>query len=150
MLAETGLDADALENYFRENLEYLSTARGIGGFEVDPDCVELGTLQPRRRPCSIDLVELVSRSGSEGHAIGFGACSSVTWTRASKPVEQYLRLAEREPFDYLFFSDVGGFRWYVDTYAKADAERAKPKPLPARAADDRLRTRGARPRILRA
>ena len=29
---------------------------------------------------------------------------------------------------YLFFSDVGGFRWYVDTYAKAEAERARAKP----------------------
>lgn len=123
VIEEYGLDADALESYYRSNLEFLRAGDREWGYEVDPDCAELGI--------SNRELALLDQLGERMTADPEDVLSHRVLERYVE--ESFRSVAEysawlNENRAYLFFSDVGGFRWYVDTYAKAEAERAKAEP----------------------
>lgn len=136
VIREVGLDADALEAYYRANLEYLRPEPG-SGFAVDEDCVALGV--SNRDVALLDrMVERLRIDSADALAVRlldrYVNGSSAPKGRDGREVEPGLHtaaelsawLAENRP--YLFFSDVGGYRWFVDVHAKKEAERARAVP----------------------
>lgn len=112
-----GPDVDALTAYYRENVEYL---RAVGdGFEVDADLVALEV--SNRQLAFFDAVlarleadphdDLALRLAGRyvGKEHGTSADALKAWVGANR--------------EFLFFSDLGGFRWFVDHRARQGAQR---------------------------
>lgn len=115
-LVADGLDADKLEQWRADNVEFLHSAGGTK-ILVDEDLQKLGL--SNRKPEFLDWL--------------------VRELRADAPVELPLTLARRYLGDehgrdaatalgfieqnrpWLFFSDSGGYRWFVDINARAAA-----------------------------
>ena len=118
LIAEVGLDADALEEWRAANEEYFfNPARG--DFQVDEDLARLGV--SNRRPEFLDLllVRLAADAEDElglrlaGRYLGQhgkDAATAIAWIRANR--------------EWLFYSDTGGYRWFVDSNAKGAAASA--------------------------
>lgn len=114
VIAKHGLDADALESWRRANLEYVFGERGK--FRVDADLKELKL--SNRKPAFLDwLVARLSEDQSNEPARRLAARYLGDHAEQAVPFIQ----ANRK---WLFFSDTGGFRWFVDENAKARAETA--------------------------
>jgi len=114
---ELGFDPEKLEAYYRENVEFLHS--GKEGFEADPDLLELGA--PNRSLAFFEkVIERLRKDPGDALAL--------------RLLERYAPDAsERDPAklatwleqnrEHLFFSDVGGYRWFV---APARTETSKP------------------------
>lgn len=114
-IERVGLDGEALEALRRENEEYL-WSESAGTFVVDGTLEELGV--SNRTPAFLDLlVERLTADPEDAAAlelaarylgpIGCDARSALDWIAKNR--------------EWLFFSDVGGFRWLVDENAKRRA-----------------------------
>lgn len=121
---ECGDDIDALEAYYRENLEFVHMssrdAKGRSGFVVDPDVKSLG-VSNRRRELFEAIEERLAADPKDALALRVleryvhdGAVRSLASLRTWRAANEGL----------LFFSDVGGYQWFVDTNAK---RRGPPK-----------------------
>jgi len=110
---EIGLDADKLETYFKAKLEYLHPVSP--SFDVDPDLEQLN-LSNRKLEFFDALVERLADDPED-------PVSKRLLDRYAKglttPAELDVWLGSHR--DRLFFSDVGGYRWFL-----------KPAPAPAR------------------
>jgi len=101
-----GLDADALGKWYEENREFIRSP-GRWQLEVDADLKELGL--SNRKPEFLDwIVEKLAANAQD--------------ELAKKLAARYLGPDVADPVAYirknrekLFFSDIGGFRWFVDT-----------------------------------
>ena len=114
VLERCGLDAAALESYYRENLPYLRP--GENGMIADEDLL---ALQVSNR--DVRLLELLVERFASDPADPLGRRLLERYVGADmKPEALNVWLQENRP--YLFFSDVGGFRWFIDTRAKAEAQ----------------------------
>jgi len=110
----TGLDAAKIEAYYSENLEYVRVVDGA--FAVDPDAKTLGV--SNRKPAILDRI-LARLAEDEKDALAWrlvknyfertfdGAAEFRAWVEANRT--------------WLFFSDVGGYKWFVDHHAKRGA-----------------------------
>lgn len=113
-----GIDTATAQKFFDENREYFVN-RDRGSFEVDADLVALQL--SNRKPEFLDrLVAMLEKDPADPRArrladryVGGQAAKNAMTLRAW--------IHENRP--YLFFSDVGGFRWRVDTNAKSAAAR---------------------------
>lgn len=120
VLASVGLDPDALTAYYRANLEYLVPG-AAGGFEVDADCASLGV--SNRDPALLDLVvERLRADPDDGVARRLAERYLEPELRAADALEAWLA----ENRERVFFSDVGGFRWFVDVHAPTAAGAGGP------------------------
>ena len=103
--------------YYRENIEYL---RSVGdSFEVDADLLALEV--SNRQLAFFDAVlarleadphdELALRLARRyvGKQHGASADALKAWVGANR--------------EFLFFTDLGGFRWFVDHRARQEAQR---------------------------
>lgn len=109
VIGKYGLDADALEKWRKENVEYFRPVRGRG-LGVDRDLKSLGL--SNRKPEFLDWLvkELEADAGNEtalrlaarylGKEAGKDAATAVAFIRKNR--------------EKMFFSDTGGYRWYVD------------------------------------
>ena len=115
LIAEVGLDADALEAWRAANEEYFFNPDGRD-FEIDEDLARLGV--SNRKPEFLDLLlERLGADPGDGLALwlahrylgrnGKNAATAIAWIGANR--------------ELLFFSDTGGYRWFVDTNAKRAA-----------------------------
>ena len=115
VLDRLGLDADALEAYYRKNLDYLFPKKR--GFDIDPDLTALGI--PARDAAFLNrLVELFAADPKDALALRL---FERYIGRDRVPTPEGLKGWVEENKEYLFFSDIGGFRWFVDEYGRADA-----------------------------
>lgn len=114
----TGMDPDRLLAYYEENLEFLrADDRGVLG--VDDGLRRLGISNRRRE----FLDALVARlSADPDDVLALSLARRYTGRKAGGSAESFLAW-ERENRPYLFFSDLGGYRWFVDEHAKAAAAR---------------------------
>lgn len=115
---EFGDDLDALEAYYRQNLEFLSVAPGdsSGGplFVVDADLKELGA--SNRRPEFLEGIEK-RLAADPGDALALRLLERYVSDEEVRSLET-LRAWRTANEGLLFFSDVGGYQWFVDTNAK--------------------------------
>ena len=109
MLAKCGLDADKLETWRQANVEFMVGKKW--DFKIDAD---LQTLKlSNRKPEFLDWI--VARLTKDGED-----------PLAKKLATRYLGEQVTDPVAFiqtnrkwLFFSDTGGFRWFVDENAKS-------------------------------
>lgn len=117
---KTRTDPDKLEAYYKENYERLCPAGGNGdGFRADPDLDELGKVSNRKIEFWDAILARVAKNEKD--------------ELAAKLVGRYLPGKSMAPADlkkwvdenrkWLFFTDVGGFRWMIDEHAKKDAAK---------------------------
>jgi hypothetical protein len=111
---ETDLKPDRMDAWYKANLEWLCPAGdGIG---ADPDLRALKV--PNRTPAFWDAV-LARLAKDEKDEVAWrlvGRCHGRTLKTATE-----VRAWVEENRPYLFFTDVGGFRWFVDEHAKREA-----------------------------
>jgi len=112
VIAEHGLDAGALESWRLANIEYMISERRE--FRVDED---LQTLKlSNRKPEFLDwIVERLTKDKSDALAKELAARYLGEYAERAVP---FIRTNRK----WLFFSDTGGFRWFVDENAKARAD----------------------------
>ncbi len=108
------MNRSAYEKWFNENAPFL-TANAEGRLQVDETARELDIpightnffakciQKLRDPPSSAKARSLLNRYAPEGPAAG-SADDWESWWQESRP--------------YLFFSEIGGYRWYVDPLAK--------------------------------
>lgn len=119
---EGKLDADRIEAWYRSHLEQLIPGK-TGLLVVDPDVVELGV--SNRKPELLDrIAERLIADPKDALAL--------------RCVDRYLQLPNPRPDvvawihanrDKLYFSDVGGFRWFAPP-DKLVPRAARPEPPP--------------------
>ena len=113
---ETGMDADKIEAYYKENLEYL--VPDGRGFEADKQLKKLGV--SNRDPAFFDkLLDRLTKDEEDEDA-------QLLWDRylpADFETVDDIRAWVKENREFLFFSDVGGYRWFVDEHAKTGGRR---------------------------
>lgn len=110
---EAGFNQAGLTAWFKRNLEFLRPTGG--GLDVDPLVKELGVSNRR-----IEFLDaLVQRLDRDPHGeLARKLLKRYVGERfADNPASFHPWLQENR--DYLFFSDVGGFRWFVNEPAKA-------------------------------
>lgn len=115
-LVAGGLDADRLERWRADNVEYLHGA-GRTKILVDEDLQKLGL--SNRKPVFLDWLQRRLRADATaelplalarrylGDEHGGDAAAALAFIEQNRP--------------WLFFSDTGGYRWFVDVNAKAAA-----------------------------
>src|SRR5580704_10838127 len=103
-----GTNADKYVEYYRTNLEYLQP--GVGGFVVDEDVKAIGVSNRR--------VELIDRCVSMLEHNDRAQLARRVLTRytdeAFEAAPEWRKWLEQNR-DSLFFSDVGGYRFFIDT-----------------------------------
>ena len=99
------LDADLLENYFLANLEYLMP--GEKGMVVDEDVRSLGV--SNRKP---EFLTVLADRLEQDPADPIALRCAERYLPESAASGAELVLWLRENTDRLYFSDVGGFRWF--------------------------------------
>lgn len=119
VIAEFGLDAEALERWRQANEEYIySEERYQLAIDEDLKKLELSNRKPEfldwvtrrltddpRDPLALKLAgRYLGQNGRD-------ARTAIAWIRANRK--------------WLFFSDRGGYRWYVDTNTRRAARRAE-------------------------
>lgn len=113
-MAEAGLDADALDKWLAQNIEFVRGTRGFD-FVIDEDLKKLGL--SNRKPEFVEWLIQQLRAKEDPLAPALAA-------RYLGPVgadaEKALAWLE-ENRQWLFFSDVGGYRWFVDENQKGAA-----------------------------
>ena len=115
---KTKTDPDKLEAYYKENLDRLCPAGGdSGGFRADPDLDEIGK-RPNRKIEFWDAV-LARLAKNEKDEAALRLVARYLPGKVMTPAE--LKAWVEENRKWLFFTDVGGFRWMVDEHAKKDA-----------------------------
>lgn len=117
---KTKTDPDKLEAYYKENYERLCPAGGdSGGFRADPDLDEIGKT-PNRKIEFWDAV-LARLAKDEKDAVALRLVARYLPGKVMTPAE--LKAWVEENRKWLFFTDVGGFRWMVDEPAKKEASK---------------------------
>lgn len=118
ILAEHGLDPAALGAWYEANEEYMSSD-GRYGVVVDEDLQKLAL--SNRTPAFLDVIT---------ERLSAGAPDKITQRLAKRYFGAKLAKDPAELVDWieenrawLFFSDQGGFRWFVDENAKGLAAR---------------------------
>jgi hypothetical protein len=119
-LVGKGFDAEQLRQWYRDNLEYFRCTERFGAITIDADLVKVK--QSNRKPEFLDwLAATLTKDAHDATALALAqryldlpkavdAAAVRTWIETNRP--------------FLFFSDVGGYRWFVDT----NAQRAASKP----------------------
>jgi hypothetical protein len=129
LTTECGDDIDALEAYYRENLEFVHMssrdANGRSGFVVDADVKSLGVSNRRRE--LFDAIE-ERLAADPRDALALRVLERYVHDGAVRSRET-LRAWRAENEGVLFFSDMGGYQWFVDTNAKRRG-RAKDATAP--------------------
>lgn len=126
IVKQHGLDAAKLETWRAANEEYIRGDFGEGRtrkYAVDTDLRELGL--SNRKPEFLDF--LVKRLGADANDAlalklaarylgdhGKDAATALAWIKKNR--------------DRLFFSDTGGFRWFVDTNRSVEASATSEGP----------------------
>jgi hypothetical protein len=106
---EVGLDADELEKYFHDNLELLHP--GKHSFVIDEDLEQLG-VSNRKLEFFDALVARLAKDPDD-------PLVPLLLDRYAKSLTTAAELVDwlKQNRQALFFSDVGGFRWFVDKRA---------------------------------
>jgi len=103
---EGKLDADKLEKYYLDHFEYL--VQGEKGLVVDPDVRELG-VSNRRKELLATLAARLEKDPDDALARRCVARYVQPPAKSGAEIARWLR----ENADRMYFSDVGGYRWYV-------------------------------------
>jgi hypothetical protein len=111
----TGLDAAKVEAYYKESLEYVRVDNGA--FAVDADAKTLGV--SNRKSAFLDKV-LERLAGDGKDALAWRLVERYVERKFAEPAEFRAWVESNRP--WLFFSDVGGYRWFVDEHSKRAAE----------------------------
>ena len=118
LIAEVGLDADALERWRKAHVEYIHAPERYQ-HAVDDDLKKLGL--SNRKPEFLDwLAKTLTASREDALALklarrylgdqeGRDAASALIWIKRNR--------------QRAFFSDQGGFRWFADTEQRTAASR---------------------------
>jgi hypothetical protein len=119
VIKEHGLDADALERWRKANVEYIYSKKRYE-LAVDSDLQKL-QLSNRKPEFLAWVVKRLSGDPKDSLALklagrylgpnGKDAKTAIAWILENR--------------NWLFFSDQGGYRWYVDANARRAARHAK-------------------------
>jgi hypothetical protein len=116
---KTRTDPDKLEAYYKQNYELLCPAGGdSGGFRADADLEELGKFSNRKLEFWDAVLARLQKD--EKDALALRLANRYVGGRSPKDAAE-LKAWVAENRKWLFFTDVGGFRWVVDEHAKKDA-----------------------------
>jgi hypothetical protein len=116
---KTRTDPDKLEAYYKQNYELLCPAGGdSGGFRADADLEELGKFSNRKLEFWDAVLARLQKD--EKDALALRLANRYVGGRPPKDAAE-LKSWVAENRKWLFFTDVGGFRWVVDEYAKKEA-----------------------------
>jgi hypothetical protein len=110
-LTQGGFDVARLREWYQENEEYIGADNAM---VVDADLQKLGI--SNRKPAFLDW--LLENLGKDELALELAGCyldgdagkdaaSAIAWIKSNRP--------------NLFFSDTGGYRWFIDTNKKSTA-----------------------------
>jgi hypothetical protein len=117
---KTKTDPDKLEAFYKEAYERLCPAGGeSGGFRPDPELEELGKVSNRKPEFWDAVLARLAKNDKDEVALKLVARYL---PGEAKPYAE-LKAWVEENKKYLFFTDVGGFRWMVDEYAKKEATK---------------------------
>ena len=120
IIAEHGLDQDVLGRWYAENVEYLFSAAS-GPHIVDEDLAELGV--SNRRPEFLEMVR--TRLEADPHdlvALRLAERYMDTEHSGAKYVLEWIDAHG----EHAYFSDVGGFKWFVNPAAERAATATDP------------------------
>jgi hypothetical protein len=118
-LTRDAVDIERLRKWYSEHEEFFGPGTNQHETAIDADLVALQL--SNRTPAFLDwLLGKLSKPGDEqalrlagrylGPEHGADARTAVAWIEANRP--------------FLFFSDTGGYRWFVDTNAQRDAKKS--------------------------
>ena len=114
---KTRTDPDKLEAYYKECYERMCPAGGeSGGFRADADLEELGKVSNRK----MDFWDAILARYAKNDKDELAAKLVARYLPGKTMDAAELKTWVEENKKYLFFSDVGGFKWVVDEYAKKD------------------------------
>lgn len=122
LIADVGLDADALERWRRANVEYFHAEKSYS-IVVDQELKKLGI--SNRKPEFLDWLTKCLRANPRDR-IGLLLANRYLGDKAGGDAASALAFVAKNRHR-LFFSDVGGYRWFVDT-TKTAAFGAAPRP----------------------
>jgi hypothetical protein len=121
-LTEGEFDTAKLRAWYQANEEYFGPGKDRYSVALDEDLQKLGL--SNRKPAFLDwLLEHLAKDPTDATALrlagrylddnaGKDGVSAIAWIRSNRP--------------YLFFSDAGGYRWFVDLNAqRAAASKGK-------------------------
>ncbi len=115
---KTRTDPDKLEAYYKEHYERICPAGGeSGGFRADPDLDELGKVSNRKIDFWDAVLGRLAKNDRDELALRLAARYLPGRTRDAAELKAWVD----ENRKWLFFTDVGGFRWMVDEHAKKEA-----------------------------
>jgi len=110
LIAKVGLDAKALEKWFKDNVEYMR-AKQRWTFVVDSDLAKLGI--SNRKPEFLDW--LTKSLNADSHdELALRLAKRYLGDDHSADAKTALAYIE-DNRGKLFFSDTGGYRWFVNT-----------------------------------
>lgn len=117
---KTRTDPDKLEAYYKQNYELLCPAGGDSqGFRADPDLEELGKFSNRKLEFWDAVLARLQKDEKDALALRVANRYAPGKTRDAAELKAWVG----ENRKWLFFTDVGGFRWMVDEHAKKDASK---------------------------
>lgn len=117
---KTRTDPDKLDAYYKEHYERLCPASGdSGGFRADPDLDELGKVSNRKIDFWDAVLARLAKNDKDEVALRLAARYLPGKPRDAAELKAWVE----ENRKWLFFTDVGGFRWVVDEHAKKEAAK---------------------------
>lgn len=117
---KTRTDPDKLEAYYKEGYERICPAAGdSGGFRADPDLEELGKVSNRKLEFWDAVLARLEKNEKDELALRLASRYWPGKTREAAEVKEWVT----ENRKWLFFTDVGGFRWAVDEHAKKEEKK---------------------------
>lgn len=111
----TEMDPGKLETFLEENLEYLYARENV--FHLDEDARKLGVSNRNRAMLDRILPRLREDSGDP---VGQRLLERYVRPEGFATIKEFKAWLD-ENGEFLFFSDVGGYRWFVDTYARKES-----------------------------
>ncbi|HZN62423.1 MAG TPA: hypothetical protein VFC90_08475 [Planctomycetota bacterium] len=117
---KTKTDPDKLEAYYKEHYERLCPAGGeSGGFRADPDLDELGKVGNRKLEFWDAVLARLAKNEKDELALRVAGRYLPGKTLAPAELKAWVD----ENRKWLFFTDVGGFKWAVDEHAKKEEKK---------------------------
>ncbi|TAH36789.1 MAG: hypothetical protein EYC70_07300 [Planctomycetota bacterium] len=110
VLSRLGVEAAPLAEYYQQNLEYLQPAERGFGFVADPDLAALQV--SNRRPELLERLATLLEERGPDDAVVLRLFRQYLPAEAPRSAAGYAAWLERNRAR-LFFSDVGGFRWFL-------------------------------------
>jgi hypothetical protein len=115
---KTRTDPERLAAYYKEHCDRLCPAGGeSGGFRADPDLDELGKVPNRKIEFWDAILARLAKDPQDALALKLSARYLPGKARDAAELKAWVD----ENRKYLFFTDVGGFKWAVDEHAKKAA-----------------------------